>query len=103
MKQVIYTSEVLGKVETEHGACEVCATAGAHYEEGLGQLSVDLDAFLRSTNLRAKEKQFRADWLPKAETVREAVGADEAVELTRDVFHQWVRKVREAAPALSHA
>lgn len=103
MKQVIYTSEVLGNVETEQGVRELCATAGAHYEEGAGRLSVELDAFLRSTDLRAKEERFRADWLPKAETVRESAGPDEAVELARDIFHRWVRKVREAAPALSHA
>jgi hypothetical protein len=103
MKQVLYTSEVLGNVETDHGAGEVCVTAEARYDEDAGRLEVELDAFLRTTDLCAKEARLPAGWLPKAETVRESAGSDEAVDLARDIFHRWVRKVREAAPALSHA
>ena len=102
MKRVIDTSEVLGAVDTPQGACEVCASAVANFDEDAERLLVNLDAFLRSTDLRAKEKRLAVNWLPKPETVHESVGPDEAAEVARDIFHRWVRKVREAVPALSH-
>lgn len=102
MKRVIDTSEVLGTVETPQGMCEVCAAADAHYDEDVARLVVKLDAYLRTTDLRAKEQRFPAGWLPKPETVRESVGPDETVEMARDIFHRWVRKVREAIPASAH-
>jgi len=100
MKRVINTSEVLGTVDTPGGTCEVCASADAGYDEAVGRLTVKLEAFLRTTSLRAKEKRFSADWLPKLETVTESVAPDEASEVARDVFHRWTRKVRAAAPLL---
>lgn len=102
MKRVIDTSEVLGTVETPQGIREVCAAANAEYDEGASRLVVKLDAYLRTTDLRTKEQRFAASWLPKPETVRESVGPDETVEMARDIFHRWVRKIREAIPALSH-
>lgn len=103
MKRVIDTSEVLGTVETAEGPCEVYVSADAGFDEARGRLVVKLEAFLRPTDLLAKERHFRADWLPKNETVMESVGPEETVELARDIFHRWVRKVREAAPPLHHA
>ena len=102
MKRIIDTSEVLGTVETPEGTREVCISAEANYDEGKGRLTVELKSFLRNTDLVAKEKHFRADWLPKPQTVRESAGPDETVELAREIFHRWERKVREAAPALHH-
>jgi hypothetical protein len=102
MKRVIDTSEVLGVVETAEGPREVCAAAEATYEEDTGRLLVNLMAYLRSTDLLSKEKRWTAGWLPKPEIVRESVGPDETVEMARDIFHRWVRRLREAVPALVH-
>jgi hypothetical protein len=102
MKRVIDTTETLGPVATPEGGLEVCAAADARYDEDSAQLQVKLNAFLRSTDLRAKEQQFVADWLPKPETVVESVGPDETAEVARDVFRRWVRKVREARPPVVH-
>ena len=102
MKRVIAISEALGTVDTADGSCEVCASSDAGYDETNGRLIVTLDAFLRTTSLRAKEKQFRTDWLPKPEIVTERVEQGEAGEVARDIFHRWARKVREAAPQLHH-
>jgi hypothetical protein len=102
MKRVTDTTEVLGTVETPHGNCEVCASADAQYDEEATGLVVKLNAFLRTTDLLTKEKRFPAEWLPKPETVRETVGPEETVELARDIFHRWVRKVRQAVPALAN-
>ena len=100
MKRVIDTSEVLGTVQTPEGSRELCVSADAQYDQDAARLVVKLEAFLRNTDLVTKERHFTADWLPKPETVRESVGPDETVEMAREIFHRWVRKVREAAPAL---
>jgi hypothetical protein len=100
MKRVIDTSEVLGTIDLSSGSCELCAAADANYDEETHQLVIRLNSFLRTTDLRSKEKQMSANWLPHSETVVESVGSDEALELARDIFHRWVRKVRATAPSL---
>ena len=103
MKHVIDTSEVLGTVVMPEGECEVCASAVAQYDEEAGRLRVQLDAFLRTTDLRKKEKRLAADWLPRPQTLVEGVGPDETVELAKEIFHRWVTRVREASPTLRYA
>jgi hypothetical protein len=100
MKRVIDTSEILGRLETRDGPCELCASADASYDESAARLEVRLDSFLRTTDIRTPEKRLSAEWLPKPETVTEGVGPGETIEVARDVFHRWVRKVRQAAPAM---
>ena len=102
MKRVIDTSEVLGMVETPEGSSEVCASADAGYDEAAGRLVVKLEAFLRPAGLLVKERHFRTDWLPASETITESVTREESPEVAREIFHRWVRKVREAVPALHH-
>ena len=84
MKHVIDTSEVLGTVETPEGTCDVCAAASASFDE-------------------ENQRHFRLDWLPKNETVTESVAREECHDVTREIFQRWVRKVREAVPALHPA
>jgi hypothetical protein len=100
MKRIINTSEVLGTVKASRGACEVCASADAGFDESGGRLVVELVAFLRPAGLLVKERHLRADWLPKNETVAVSVAHEECHEVARDIFHRWVRRVREAAPDL---
>jgi hypothetical protein len=102
MKRIVDANEVLGTVEIPQGTCEVCATADANYDESTRRLSVVLDSYLRTTDLRTKERRVTAVWLPKPETVREQVAVEEADEVAHDIFHRWVRKVKEAVPALAH-
>ena len=102
MKRIIDTSEVLGTVEVPEGVCEVCASADAGFDEEAGRLVVKLEAFLRPTDLLVKERHFRADWLPKNETVSESGAHKECHEIAREIFNRWVRKVQEAAPKLHH-
>lgn len=100
MNRVLDTSEVLGVVETSDGKFELCASAEANHDGSKGRLTVQLDSFLRTTEVQAREKRVPADWLPKPETVTESIGSDEAVAVARDIFQSWVRKVRQAAPSL---
>ena len=103
MKGVIDTSEVLGTVDLPEGTCELCAAADARYDAEARRLSVQLTSFLRTTDLRTKEKRFSAPWLPKEETITESVSLEESVDVAREIFQRWVRKVRAAAPALHSA
>ena len=98
MKQVIEINEVVETIELAEGTCEVCASASAHFDEATPRLVVDLDCFLRTTDLRSPERQFGAGWLPKKESLKESAGLDEAVDLTKDIFRRWVRKVRQSIP-----
>ena len=100
MRRVIDVSEVLGEIETPDGLCDVCATATANYDEKAGKLIADLDAFLRTTDIRTSERKLSAEWLPKAQNLRESADFEEAAELARDIFHRWVHKVRESVPHL---
>lgn len=100
MKRVIDTSEVLGSMELSEGNCELCATAEADYHDDTHQLIVHLDSLLRTTDLRTPERHPSAQWLPKPETICESVGLDESMDVARDIFHRWARKVRESAPSL---
>ena len=102
MKRIIDTSEVLGRVDVSEGPCEVCASADATFDESTERLVVKLDAFLRPIDLLAKERHFRAAWLPKSDMVIESVAPEESHEVAREIFHRWARKVREAAPQLHH-
>lgn len=100
MNHILDTSEVLGTVATPGGTSEVCVSAEGGFDESKGRLVVRLEAFLRPTDLLARERHFRADWLPENETVTEVVDLDECRETAREIFHRWARKVREAAPRL---
>lgn len=102
MNRILDTSEVLGTVETPEGTCELCVAAKAGFDESAGRLVVQLDAFLRPAGFLAKERHFRADWLPANESVTESVAREESSEVAREIFHRWVRRVRESAPALHH-
>lgn len=102
MKRVIDTSEVLGTVAVPEGTCELFAAADAGFDEAAGQLVVKLEAFLRPAGFLAKERHFRANWLPANETVTESVAREESGEVAREIFHRWVRRVRESAPSLHH-
>jgi hypothetical protein len=100
MKRIIDTTEVLGTVEMPEGMCELDVSADASFDEAAERMVVKLQAFLRPTNVLVKERHFRADWLPENETVTESVRREECHDVAREIFHRWVRKVREAAPQL---
>ena len=76
------------------------AVRAAGFDEETGRLLLQLETFLRPTELFAKERHFRADWLPANETVTEFVTREECHEMAREIFHRWVAKVRKASPKL---
>jgi hypothetical protein len=103
MKRVIDTGELLGTVDLPECVCQVCASAAAQDYPDTGKLEIRLESFLRTTGVRFPEKQVPANWPPKADPVTESVGPEEMLELAREIFQRWVRKVRQATSALHSA
>lgn len=99
MKRIINTTEVVGTIDLPE-ECEVCASADASYDSDAQLVTIQLDCFLRTTDVRTKERHPAASWLPASETVKDKVAQEEASEMAREIFHRWVRKVREATPSL---
>jgi hypothetical protein len=102
MKRIFSSSQIIGRFTQEQKDFEVCATADANFNEGPSQLVMELDSFVRPLNLRAKEKHLKAGWLPKSQRIKESVSLEEAPDLARDIFHRWVRTVRQAIPSPVH-
>jgi len=102
MKRIISTTEILGCFTRDEREFEVCATAEADFDEIKSHLLLELDSFIRPVDIRSKEKRLAADWLPKKQTLKEAVSEAEAVDLVKDIFHRWVGKVRQSVPLPIH-
>lgn len=96
MKRIISSSEIVGQFERDGKEVEVCATSEADFDEATSKLVVVLDCFLRPVGVREKEAHWPATWLPHRQEARETVSHAEAPEVARDVFHRWVRRVRES-------
>lgn len=99
MKRVIDTIEILGGVDYRGEEWELCAAAEAGYDSQKESLQVALDTFLRFPKAE-KETKERPGWLPQPHTVTERAAFEDASEVARDVFHSWVRKVRESTPRI---
>jgi hypothetical protein len=91
MKKIISISEIVAPIQVESDLCEIWASADASYYEG--KLEVKLDSFLR----RARDNErLSADWLPAAEKVIEHVGLEEGSPAAKEIFGNWVERVRRA-------
>jgi hypothetical protein len=102
MNRVLSSNEILGTVDLQGQETEVVASAEATYDDGKGELVLELGAFLRPVDIRHKERHLGADWLPRGQVVREHVSRDEAGDLAKDVFHRWVVRVRQSIPMTIH-
>lgn len=94
MRSDIFLSEIVDTRETDAGVIEVCAGAEGQFDAASSHLQMKLDAYLQNFS----GDQFRPDWLPKPEVVREHVPRTEIHEVGRDIFQQWVRRVHASVP-----
>ena len=99
MKRILSMSESFGHLDHPAGPCEIHITGEAVHDDTSGLLTVALDARLRTLDLLRKERLLPADWLPKAHQETEHVVAGEASDAAREIFHSWVRRVRDSIPA----
>lgn len=78
---------------------EVHATLSAHYETEASQVVAELDAYVCPDDAsHMMEDRLRPGWLPEKQLVRVGAEAGETSDIARDVFHSWVRRVRESVP-----
>lgn len=98
MKTVAMLSEPVASKELKDGVYEVWATAESQYDDARSELQVDLDCFVRPTDIRLKDVRIDPQWLPKKGKVAEHVSSEEAHDQTKEIFESWVRKVRRHIP-----
>ena len=91
MKKVISISEIVASIQVENDLCKVWASAAADYHEG--KLEVKLESFLRRSS---DNKRVSASWLPETETVVEHIDFEEGSPAAKEIFENWVRRVRRA-------
>ena len=99
MRTIYSSNQIIGGFTQGKKEFEACATAEAQFDEERSLLVMELDSFVRPVDLVSKEKHFQAEWLPKTQIVKETVSAEEAPDLTREIFHRWVHKIRQAMPS----
>jgi hypothetical protein len=102
MKRIYSSSQIIGNFTRGEKEFEACATGDAQFDEEHALLLMELDSFIRPVNLISKEKHLQVGWLPKKESLKEAVSAQEAPDLAREIFHRWVHKIQQAMPSLVH-
>ena len=93
MRQVISISEFVASIRVENDACEVWASADANYNEAKSRLQVKLDSFLRRSS---DNEHMPASWLPGKEAVNERVDFEEGNPAAKEIFENWVKRVRRA-------
>ena len=78
---------------------ELHATLSAQYEKESGEVVAELDCYVCPDDAsHMMEEHLRPDWLPGKQVVRAGGEAGETSEIARDIFHSWVRKVRDSVP-----
>jgi len=96
MRKVLSISEIVQDLNLEAEPKELCASAEAHYDDDTAKLVVQLDAFVRQVRHAVPDVCTRPEWLPRPETLREGVAAEEASDLAREIFRRWTKKVRDS-------
>lgn len=91
-------SESVASKQLKDGIYEIWATAEAEYDDTRSELRIELDSFVRPTDIRVKDLKIATDWLPCKGKVAEHVSREEAVAQTKEVFESWVRKIRRHIP-----
>lgn len=88
--------QIVDEIPTAQGRCEVVAAAESAYEASMGQVHVELDAFLRPVDLTHEERHLTAEWLPHPQILDEKMPEAEATAATRAMFQSWSHQVRRA-------
>lgn len=94
MKKVISISEIVAPVRVENDVCEVWASADASYDEAKSLLKVKLGSFLRRS---CDHERVAASWLPGEETVNGRVDFEEGSSAAKEIFENWVKRIRRTA------
>ena len=75
------------------------ATLLAHYEAAAREVVAELDSYVCPDDAsHMMEERLRPSWLPQKQVVRAGGEAAESTDIARDIFHSWVRQVRDSVP-----
>jgi hypothetical protein len=97
MRNILFLSEVVESAEGTHGQWEVCATAEAGYDEAHSELVTTTECFVRPiTDGKSSAKGALLNWLPQPDVVHRHVARCEAQDAAREVFRNWIRRVRRS-------
>lgn len=103
MEHLNSISEIIGTLEDREGEVQICATADTFYDAAEERVVVELGALARHVTASGGDgTQVPEPWLPKGQRVSEHLPRIEVTDFTKDVFHGWVRTVREAVPGRMH-
>ena len=98
MSRVFSISEIVASKSIEGEAYEIHAAVKSAYDDATSRLTIDLDSFLHPADITSHAAPIRPDWLPRHDTIRESIPSEEAFSETKEVFHNWVGKVRTSIP-----
>jgi hypothetical protein len=92
--RVVYLNEVVNRIEWKGTTFILHATGDAHFNEQTSQLVIQLGCVLEPE--KGPEEEVPAILrLPCPQTEKETVAREEAVEVAKEIFHAWVRRVRD--------
>ena len=89
-------SEIIGEFKSPAGIREVRAIANGRYNEETSQLLVELSSSVRP--FTGESNAVPVNWLPQAETVKVSIAPSEALDAVKEIFTNWVLRVRKAIP-----
>ena len=93
MKKVISISEFVAPIRVENDACEVWASADANYDQAKSRLASEARQFSATFQ---RQQALAASWLPGTEAVNERVDFEEGNPAAKEIFQNWVKRVRRA-------
>jgi len=98
MRRVVSSSEIVGNCECQGLSMDVSAHSDAYYEEATSTLQVKLMAEVEPADNEFHSSWPHPDWLPAKQTVQEHLPYEDALQVAKEIFRNWARKVREAMP-----
>lgn len=87
---------MVARIPWQGGTTELYAAAEGTYNRPKQELTVKLDCYVSAVRFGSAPASSMPEWLPKPEVVQVKIGADEAVEETRQVFQAYVKRLHHA-------
>ena len=100
MRNILYRSDIMGRLRTKEGEAELHVVIDAKYDEQTSTMISTLDTFLCSPGTDRRLPACPEVLLPAAKTIKEHVSFSEALDVAKEIFAQATRKARDiVAPA----
>jgi hypothetical protein len=94
----MFKEEIVGTIEKNLRAYDVCATADTTYDEAQKKLVVELDRFLRIRDISQIEQRLDEPWMPRKDQIQYFASRAEVVPTVNEVFEFWAKRVKRSIP-----